>query len=272
MTRDLFAPLRRGPAYAQTPLVISVPHAGRFYPEEIAAARAVPQRVIEELEDRHADLLIGAAVGEGAVAIVAQCARAWIDLNRAPVDDGEGRHARGGLGLIPTRLGGQLLWRTPPDADARAARVAVVHRPYHAAIAAALAEARALHGFALLIDCHSMPPIRRGPGAGAALVIGDRHGRSADRMIIDAVAAAAQARSLSVSRNAPYAGAYTIEHHGIPERRCDALQLEWDRSLYLRQGLREPNAGISAIAQHFAALCRAAIAAAERPPLLDAAE
>lgn len=265
-------PIRRGPAYALTPLVIAVPHAGRLYPQGVEAHRAASHRLIEELEDRYADLLIGPAVAAGAVAIVAPVARAWIDLNRAPDSADEGRHARAGLGLVPTRLAGQPLWRDALSAEEIRARIAEVHRPYHAMLEQALADARARHGHALLIDCHSMPPIRRGPGYGAGLVIGDRHGASADRAIVEAIARTASARGLRVSRNAPYAGAYTIDHHGRPRDRIDAVQLEFDRSLYLQDGLREPGAEMGRMAELFAALCTAALDAAGRSPLLDAAE
>ena len=264
--------MRRGPAYAATPLVIAVPHAGRFYPDGIDRARAVSQRVIQSLEDRYADLLIGAAVARGAVAIVAPVARAWIDLNRAPDPDDGGRHARAGLGLVPTRLGGQRLWQTDLGADALRQRVDAVHKPYHAAIAAALSDAQTRHGYALLIDCHSMPPIRSGPGVGARLVIGDRHGVSADRSVSEAIVAEAQRRGFAVARNAPYAGAYTIAAHGRPQARIDAVQIEVDRSLYLDAATREPSGAIAEIVQLFAALCDAALIAADRGPLLHAAE
>lgn len=234
--------------------------------------RAVPQRVLEELEDRHADLLIGPAVAAGAVAIVAPVARAWIDLNRAPEGDKEGRHARAGLGLVPSRLGEQGLWDAEPSPDDVAIRVTTVHDPYHDAIAAALAAAWRSHGYAVLIDCHSMPPIRRGAGAGANLVIGDRHGRSADRAMIGAIAAEARSQGRVVSCNAPYSGAYTLDRHGRPAAAIHAVQIEIDRSLYLDRALRAPGAGIGAIAQLFADLCRAALSAAERAPLLHAAE
>ena len=63
--------VRLGPAAEETPLVLSVPHAGRHYPAEIERDRAVSQTVLEGLEDRYADRLVLDAVAAGAVAIVA---------------------------------------------------------------------------------------------------------------------------------------------------------------------------------------------------------
>src|SRR4051812_34803472 len=61
---------RLGPSYPATPLVCAVPHAGRHYPPILLADSAVPHTVLEQLEDRYADLLIEKAVARGAVAIV----------------------------------------------------------------------------------------------------------------------------------------------------------------------------------------------------------
>lgn len=250
---------RLGPSVAETPVVYAVPHAGRDYPAELIRDSAVPRAVLEGLEDRHADRLIVRAVAAGNVAIVARVARGWIDLNRGHEDldpqlrltDGEappsGR-ARAGLGLVPRRLGRRDLWRTPPDPASVARRLRDVHEPYHRAIGDALADALRRHGVAVLIDCHSMPPIAgmRQPG----IVIGDLHGRSAARHVSRAALVAIRAASLPARLNDPYAGAYSLARHGRPRIGIHALQVEVDRTLYLLPGLREPSpdaAGIAAL-------------------------
>ena len=53
----------------------------------------------------------------------------------------------------------------------------------------------------------------------------------------------------------PYAGAFTIQHHARPSEGIYAIQVEIDRSLYLRDGLREPSSHLDAIASIFAELC-----------------
>ncbi len=47
------------------------------------------------------------------------------------------------------------------------ARIAQIHSPYHARIAALLDELRERWGAALLIDLHSMPPLARERGESA---------------------------------------------------------------------------------------------------------
>ena len=272
---------RLGPAFAATPLVLSVPHAGRFYPDALIGCSAVPKAVLEELEDRHADLLVARAVTHGAVAIVARSARAWIDLNRGEEDldpalrdpPGSGPPAsartRSGLGLLPHRIGRRDLWKTlaaPADA---AARIREIHRPYHAAIARALDDALIRHGHAVLLDCHSMPPL--GGLRPARIVIGDRHGSTAAHGLAARLAAVARAEGYSTAVNAPYAGAHAIERHGRPCEGVHAIQIEVDRSLYLLRDMRSVSTGLEAMRGLIATLAATA-AAAMRPHLDIAAE
>ena len=66
-----------------------------------------------------------------------------------------------------------------------------IHRPYHAALDAALGHARARFGGAILLDCHSMPPRPRGDGgdAAASVIFGDRHGTTITADLLDAAVA-----------------------------------------------------------------------------------
>jgi N-formylglutamate amidohydrolase len=253
--------VRLGPAFAQTPLVIAVPHAGRYYPSAIETQRAVAHRVLEDLEDRYADRLATDAIAAGAVAIVATHARAWIDLNRgeedgrAPDAPDASPRARAGLGLVPSRVGGRALWRSFPGPAEIGSRLDALHRPYHQAVADALAAAKVRHGFALLVDCHSMPSLGRPGREAPRIVIGDRHGMTAGVDVVQAVVAACRRNGLPVARNAPYAGAFTIHHHGRPADNIHAMQIEIDRALYLQDGLREPSARLRAMAALFAEFC-----------------
>ena len=109
-----------GPAVPASPVILSVPHAGRDYPPALLAASRLSATQLQLLEDRHADALAARAIGAGFTAIVATRARAWIDLNRherevdpemvdpRPAGDTLIRSAKvtGGLGLMPRRLRG----------------------------------------------------------------------------------------------------------------------------------------------------------------------
>jgi len=270
-----------GPRAPASPVVLSVPHAGRDYPPAMLSALRLPLARIAALEDRHVDAVALAARGER-TAIVARRARAWIDLNRAEherdhrIDDGANPAAapllsakvRGGLGLVPRQVGGAEIWRRRLGADEVMARIAADHRPYHAAVREMLSAARARFGVAILLDIHSMPPLG---GRGAArVVIGDRFGTAAGGRFVAPVEALARAAGHPVAINTPYAGGHVIERHGAPAAKIHAVQLELDRTLYLDHALNAPGAGFAKTVALVRAIAEALTD--EAVPLAPAAE
>jgi len=224
----------------------------------IASAR-VGENGLRKLEDRFADRLVAGAVATGHSVLVARRARAFIDLNRHPAEldaysaSGLPRgmalrsspKLRGGLGLVPRRhhLVGDL-WRKAPCWEDVAGRINDIHAPYHDGIAAILEAKRQRFGQALIIDVHSMPPLRSNGDADAIrFVVGNRFGQSADPGLARAAATFIADRGHGVALNAPYAGDYTLERHGRGGGAIQALQLEIDRSLYLTDGSDEPHDG-----------------------------
>jgi N-formylglutamate amidohydrolase len=280
-------PFRRlGPEIPASPVVLSVPHAGRAYTPALLAAARLPRSRLEPLEDRLVDRLVWRAVAEGATALIAEAPRAEIDLNRdeREIDPAmvvprphaatlvESARMRGGLGLIPTRIAGiGSIWRQRLTAAEVGRRVETIHRAYHAALAAELERARGRFGIAVLLDCHSMPP-RDLSGEQPPVVLGDRHGSSIDPVLTDAAEQAVREAGYEVARNHPYAGGHITERHGRPAEGIHALQLEIDRSIYLDRELRSPGPGFDRAARLIADVARAIAARALEPPQAIAAE
>lgn len=239
------------PDAGATAVVVSVAHAGRIYPPELLAAARATRPELERLEDGWSDLIAARAGEAGATVVQALWARAVADCNRGegqmapgevapalrPQFAAPGRKERAGLGVVPTRLADVgPLWKKPIDRASLAWRLDSLHRPFHDALAEALESGRKRHGHAILIDLHSMPSIPAGqPGHGARIVIGDRFGDTADSWLVDTVVAAAERLGVPVSRNQPYAGGHIVRTHGRPDRGVHAVQIEIDRSLYLRR-------------------------------------
>lgn len=250
------------PATPKSPVVVSVPHAGRNYPAELQAALRVPLDALLVLEDRHVDQLARAASGDEAL-FIQRTARAWIDLNRTEqerdpkLDDGadptrqpaQSAKLRSGLGLIPRQIArhGDIWRRRLSDAEV-VARIEADHRPYHAALSRALAAARERFGVAVLIDVHSMPPL--GPvGDVAQIIFGDRFGKAAGTRFVDRLMAETDASGIAHALNTPYSGGHILASHGRPHADIHAIQIEFDRRLYLDKALVEPGAGMMATAR-----------------------
>ena len=279
--------LRAGPEAPLIPVVLSVPHSGRAYSDELLGAARVPLKTLELLEDRLVDRLVWRAVANGASALVALRPRAEIDLNRdeREIDPAmvtpppssrallQSPRSRGGLGLVPSRItGAGAIWWQRLSARELQRRIAEVHRPYHRALAGLLEATRAKFGTAILLDCHSMPPRAAGVPEQAGIVLGDRFGTSIAPHYLEVAAASARRLGFKVARNEPYAGGYITQAHGRPAEGIHALQLEVDRALYLDDALEAPGPGFDAIAGLVAAIVSALTAAVLDAPEALAAE
>lgn len=276
-------PGTRNPAYALAmrddcpiPVLIAVPHAGRNYPASVSGAMRDADYSKIRLEDRFADR-IGERLAAltGAALLVAEAPRAMLDLNRS-VDDVDwemiadnpnpsvphsaaNRRARSGLGLVPRRLPGlgEIWNRRLSHADLQE-RIASIHAPYHRALSQSLGSIADRWGAALLLDLHSMPPLRprNRDEIPAHFVLGDRFGATAhDRIVAGALQYFAD-HGAGVAHNRPYAGGYVLDRHGAPERGQHAIQLEICRSRYLDMDLREATAEIEQLVPLLAGLIR----------------
>lgn len=258
------------------PILIAVPHAGRDYPVEVSNAMRNPEWGSSRLEDRFADRLGEAvAAATGAALLVAHAPRAMIDLNRAPDDIDwsmvagaaarrtphslANRRARSGLGLVPRRLPGLgEVWKTRLTLAELDERLANIHRPYHRAAGEMLEKLRDRWGAVLLIDLHSMPPLRQ-TGAdvdGADFVLGDRFGSScAPTLSAHALRHIASA-GRRIAHNRPYSGGYGLDHHAAPRRGLHALQIEVCRASYLDARLDQPGPRLAAVVRVLTTLVR----------------
>lgn len=264
------------PETLPVPILITVPHAGRTYPEAVTGAMRDPAWGAARLEDRFADRLgetIAAATG--AALLVAHAPRAMIDLNRAPDDIDwsmvagasarrtphslANRRARSGLGLVPRRLPGLgEIWKNRLELAQLDGRIAGIHRPYHRAAAETLERLRDRWGAALLIDLHSMPPLRQagGEGEGADFVLGDRFGSSCAPSLSAHALRHMAGAGRRMAHNRPYSGGYALDHHAVPRRGLHALQIEVCRASYLDAQLDQPGPRLAAVARTLAGLVR----------------
>lgn len=259
------------------PVLIAAPHGGRAYTSALLAGMRDPGFAQLRLEDRHCDALADAVAGEtGAALLVAHAPRAMIDLNRSADDVDwsmivEGappgarhslanRRARTGLGLVPRRLPGLgEIWKHRLSRAELSRRVAGIHAPYHAAVAQTLEDLRDRWGAVLLLDLHSMPPLRarHAQERPSEFVIGDRFGASCSQALVTTAFAFFAAQGRLAVHNRPYAGGYVLDRHGAPARGVHALQIEVCRASYLDARLAEPSPRMPGVVRTLAGLVRA---------------
>jgi N-formylglutamate deformylase len=199
-------------------------------------------------EDSFVDELFGAAPAHGAPLIAASFPRVWCDVNREaweldpamfteplpPWVNSASPRVGAGLGTLARIVtGGEQIYRRKLSFAEAEARIRACWEPYHAALAALLAETRARFGFCLLIDCHSMPAHPAHLANPPHFVLGDAHGTACTPRATRLVEEALMGLGYKVRRNDPYAGGFVTRHYGRPREATHALQIELARNLYM---------------------------------------
>jgi len=222
-----------------TPLVIDIPHAGTFLPVAIAARLTPAARGVPDT-DWHVEQLFAFARTAGATLVVASHSRYVVDLNRDP----------SGAALYPGADNTELCPRRTfanepiyadgggPDAREVAARRAEYFDPYHALLRSEVERVRARHGFAILLDGHSIRSHlpRFFAGRLPDLNLGTADGASCAPFVqaaADGALAGAQAFTSVV--NGRFKGGYVTRHYGAPSRGVHALQLEIAQACYMQE-------------------------------------
>ena len=216
-----------------SPVVLGLPHTGTYLPPGIWAALNARGQALADT-DWHVDRLYDGLL-PGATTVRATFHRYVIDANRPP--DGASLYpGQNTTGLVPlTDFDGVPIWIVPPDAAGIEARRDAFHAPYHTALAAELDRVRALHGVAILYDCHSIrshvPHLFE--GTLPDFNIGTASGTSCDPRIEAAALRICQASGRSTVLNGRFKGGWTTRHYGHPAAGVHAIQMELAQSTHL---------------------------------------
>lgn len=219
-----------------SPVILGLPHTGTFVPENIwSTLNETGKRLTDT--DWHIEKLYEGLLAN-ATTVRATFHRYVIDANRDPTGASlyPGQNT---TGLIPlTDFDENPLWNEgeePGEAET-ARRLAVFHAPYHAALAAEIERVRALHGVAILYDCHSirsvcpflfdgtLPDFSVGTNDGASCAPEIEH-------VTREICAAAEGYSHVI--NGRFKGGWTTRHYGQPARGVHAIQMELTQKTHL---------------------------------------
>ncbi|MCY4305558.1 MAG: N-formylglutamate amidohydrolase [Aestuariivita sp.] len=243
-------------------VVFASPHSGKEYPKSFLAKTMLDHLTIRSSEDAFVDELFDSAPKYGAPLISAVLPRAYIDLNRSHSDldpaiiEGVQQNQHNprvavGLGVIPRVVAnGHPIYTKKISRFEADKRIKKYWYPYHATLQNLLTESQKKFGQVILIDCHSMPheaikdinntvksnPVKSNPvKSNPDIVLGDRFGRSANGEIVDLIEAAFSQVGFTITRNSPFAGAYTSQEYGHPFQYRHVIQVEIDRSIYMNE-------------------------------------
>ncbi|MCQ2914266.1 MAG: N-formylglutamate amidohydrolase [Alphaproteobacteria bacterium] len=232
------------------PMLISSPHSGVFYPKRLFQLSKLSLSDFRKMEDAQVDQLFSFAPSMGIPLISGQYGRAWVDLNRGPLEldpvmfqdelpkqaSTDTKHVLAGFGVIPSKVSADvMIYDKMLDWEEEQNRVSEVHVPYHKKLGSMISENIRKYGYSMLWDVHSMP---RTPekywlrGKEPDIVIGTNDGKSCDNIYAMVLFEMFVDAGFVVTVNTPYSGAYTTLRYGVPEKHSHVIQIEIARSLY----------------------------------------
>jgi len=221
-----------------SPVVLGFPHGGVWIPEAIEN-RLNPAGVGRADTDWHIFRLYSGLLDD-ATTVQATFHRYVVDANRPP--DGESLYpGQNTTGLCPlTDFDGQPIWKDgeEPGVEEIEARRRTYHAPYHAALAEQIERIKAIHGVALLFDCHSIRSVipHLFEGKLPDFNIGTNSGASCAPVLERSIADdCGSVTGYTHVLNGRFKGGWTTRHCGHPETGVHAIQLELAQSTYMAE-------------------------------------
>lgn len=251
------------PETQRIPFVYSSPHSGKLYPPEFIKTSRLELKSLRGSEDCYVDELFSAAPNVGAPLIKAIFPRVFIDANREPYEfdpsmffeplpdfvTTSSNKISAGLGTIAKVVAdGEKIYSEKLHLSDALNRVNNYYLPYHNSLEKLITITKENFGCCTLIDCHSMPSNKIGNGgrnnkSPADIVLGDNHGRSANKVLVNEIMGFFISEGLSVKINDPYPGGYTTSNYGKPQTGVQAIQIEINRALYMDEKSMKRNEG-----------------------------
>lgn len=227
------------PKTEKVPVILSVPHSGTEFPDEIKSHYRPEMTAQPDDTDWVVHDLYNFAPDLGITVIHAKYSRWVIDLNRNPHSKPLYTDGRIITELAPKTdfLGNEIYAdkKFLPDDAEIARRLENYYLPYHQKIENLLEERVSEFGKALLWDAHSIrrfvPTIREEPFPD--LILGDNDEKSAGKEIIEIALNGLKSGKYGVTHNFPFKGGYITRSFGKPEKNIHALQLEMVKTNYM---------------------------------------
>ncbi|PCH67292.1 MAG: N-formylglutamate deformylase [Rhodobacteraceae bacterium] len=220
------------------PIVLGVPHTGTDVPVDIAGMLNDRGLALADT-DWNIHRLYGGLL-DNVTTVRAPIHRYVIDVNRGP-DDASLYPGQNTTGLCPvTDFDGNPIYRDgcEPDAQEIERRRQTYHAPYHRALSTELARVKAIHGMAILYDCHSirgkipylfadtLPDFNIGTNSSTSCAV------SMEKAVEEICQSVPGFTSVV---NGRFKGGWTTRNYGHPVRGIHAIQMELAQSTYMQE-------------------------------------
>lgn len=232
------------------PLIISIPHAGRFFPQEFLQYVALSYQELRQNEDLYVDELISPLAAHGIAILSMNVGRAFIDVNRDKIELDpkmysnfpdekitiENNRCRFGLGLIHRiNADNQPIYKQLLSYPEVMERIKNVYDVYHKRLQQLIKKCHKKFGYCVVLDCHSMPSkiCNIVPDFDCMdFCIGNLFSQSCPPEFSARLYKNLSEKGYKVSENIPYSGAFITFNYCQPRLKNYTLQLEINRQSY----------------------------------------
>ncbi|WP_425408428.1 N-formylglutamate deformylase [Hyphococcus sp.] len=219
----------------RSPVILGQPHSGVFIPHDIEMKLNDRGRARVDT-DWHVDRLYDGLLDDATV-VRAEFHRYVIDANRDP--SGKSLYpGQNTTGLVPlVSFENTPIWNEAPPEHEIEMRRSLFHAPYHSALSEEIERVKALHGVAVLYDCHSirseLPFLF--DGRLPDLNVGDNNGATCAAALTETIdMLCARQKRYSHVVNGRFRGGWTTRHYGEPDNNVHAVQMELAQQNYLK--------------------------------------
>lgn len=227
------------PAARRNPIVLSIPHCGVEFPNELKHEYKGELAKAPDDTDWFVQRLYDFAPAMGITIVHAVYSRWVIDLNRDPESKPLYTDGRIITPLCPTTdfFGAPIYKdeRKQVDTEEVKRRREKYYQPYHSKLKEVLTEVKNEFGKVLLWECHSIrqyvPTINKDKFPD--LILGDADGTSASGQVIDTALHTLTNSRYQVNHNHPFKGGYITRQFCNPQNNEHALQLEMSKINYM---------------------------------------
>lgn len=247
-------------------VVLHIPHDSIAVPDSVRGQFVLDDaQLATELDTitDHKTLALFAGSDSGAKVVRAEVSRLVVDVERFPNDAEEPMAARG-MGAIYAVTSHLSPLRRTLTAEERADLMSNYYRPHHQSLEAAVTSALDRFGRCLVIDCHSFPnrplpyEVVDANSARPEICIGTDDFHTTEELR-DAFVDEFRGAGWTVCVNDPFSGALVPMSRYRRDRRVQAVMVEVNRRLYLRESGPLPSTDFGLVAQQVRRCCAAAV-------------
>ena len=239
--------IRRNP---KNPVLLTVPHAGNFYPNIFIQYLRLNLNKVRKIEDFQSNRILDLMDFKSADVIIAKCSRVVVDLNRSrnAIDNDmfinrvnshqidEKKMISFGLGVFPKIILSENIFKDKLPVSYANFILENFYDPFHKILSNQINKLLSIFGVCYHFDLHTMPSnalkrFKKKPD----IVLGNNHGRSSSNELIDHMRKNFENNGLIVQLNNPYAGGFITRNYGNPSKGVETIQIEVNRSLYMNE-------------------------------------